>query len=131
MLEISDDEALVPLHVKLCDGFNLIRDNAGTGKTYTFKRIRDYYAIHGGITCALVDYSNYEHFHFEDKFDLLLLDNADLYLNEEILTQCLNNCGIVVCSAKRYFAVPGFKTHYCFVKADNKLANMYSACFRD
>ena len=93
----------VSFDVNFSDKFNIIKQDSGTGKTFMFGVI-DAYCKKNGISCLLCNYSMLE---FKDNFDehiegksLVLLDNADLYLDSSLLSELESKDCIVVISIK-------------------------------
>lgn len=79
----------VNLDVLFEDKINLIVQDSGTGKSYLFSLLNEY-CKHNGISCLLFNYSTLEFVnnlreHIKGK-ELILLDNADLYLDSDLLS---------------------------------------------
>ena len=106
MLDILiDNNSQIKIHAKFDEGINVIYGYSGTGKTFMFEKINNYYANSKDFRVALVDY-NYSNkseeliVEFCKNTDLVLLDNADLYLTESLVNKLRSICRCIVISMK-------------------------------
>lgn len=100
---------------------NILLDNSGTGKTYLMTILSNYF-MKKGLTVKLINYTNYYgnsiYKDIKDGMDcdILFLDNADLYMNNEIFKEIIKSRGIVIVSLKDRFMLADI---------DNKLYGFY------
>lgn len=87
---------------------NILLDNSGTGKTYLMTILSNYF-MKKGLTVKFINYTNYYgkciYKDIKDGMDcdILFLDNADLYMNNEIFKEIIKSMGIVIVSLKDRF----------------------------
>lgn len=83
-------------HIEFKDNVAVIIDNSGTGKTFMFKIIASYCVVNH-IKYTLFNY-NHKEYSFDtfkkciDDTDIIIMDNADLYMNPELF-EYLKKCG--------------------------------------
>jgi len=85
---LNDVVSGIKFNVRFIDKINIIEQDSGTGKSFMFDVI-DAYCKKMGIPCLLFNYSTLE---FKDNLaehivgkSVILLDNADLYLDNSFL----------------------------------------------
>lgn len=85
---LNDIVSGIQFNVNFSDKINIIEQDSGTGKSFMFDVI-DAYCKKMGIPCLLFNHSTLE---FKDNLDehivgkrVILLDNADLYLDNSFL----------------------------------------------
>lgn len=90
-------------------GLNILVGYSGTGKSLLLAAV-DLYCIQNDIKCILCNYN--DAILSEDKiinicrgFDIVLLDNADLYITNDILINIRNMAEIVIMSMKNTSAI--------------------------
>ena len=91
-------EVKVDLKDKICVFF----DMSGTGKTFLFTMLKSYF-LDTGISFISVDYTNYkilDSYDFSDDINVIILDNADLYMNEKLFSNLDASEKLVVMSIK-------------------------------
>ena len=78
---------------------NLLEDNSGTGKTFLCTALRSYLADKG-IPCLAINSKIFQHLDFQnlilDGKEVIILDNADLYLTDELLERLKKSTAIVI-----------------------------------
>ena len=94
----------VVFSVNLESKVNIIFDDSGTGKSFFFETLKDY--------CKLknIDYSffNYQTSNTKNKLinvkddELVIMDNADLYLTRDILNELKTGKCIIILSIKNF-----------------------------
>ena len=94
----------IALHVDLSDQVAILFSDSGTGKTFLFQMLASYFVIHG-IPYEKFDYSseNKELAWFQQsmkKADVVLLDNADLYMTKALFRDLKSSGKQVVISIK-------------------------------
>lgn len=106
------------------DKVNVIRGNSGTGKTFMFSTIASYCMLNS-IKYAYIDYnfvaSNdtdliYQHCY--DK-DIIILDNADLYLDSELFSKLLSLNATIILSKKTTYGLDMKDAHLYVVNYDS------------
>lgn len=87
--------------VNFIDKINIIKQLSGTGKTFLFKTMNEYCKLYD-ISCLYCDYrfadfSEQKIFSLCEDYEMIILDNADLYLTTDLFTslQELNKFMIV------------------------------------
>lgn len=91
-------EVKVDLKDKICVFF----DMSGTGKTFLFTMLKSYF-LDAGISFISVDYTNYkilDSYDFSDDTEVIILDNADLYMNEKLFSNLDASGKLIVMSIK-------------------------------
>ncbi len=92
MLEINETYSqIIEVKARFTDKINILSGRSGTGKTFLFSVIAGYCA-NNGIKCINIDYKFkdvFDAFLIEKlkQFDVICLDNADLYMNCERFDQ--------------------------------------------
>jgi chromosomal replication initiation ATPase DnaA len=86
-------------------GINVIYGYSGIGKTYLFKILNDYYMNNDKLNVAYVDF-NYSNKSEESiieyckNADIVILDNADLYITKSLISKLRKICNCIVISMK-------------------------------
>ncbi|MDO5150613.1 MAG: hypothetical protein Q4D76_14680 [Oscillospiraceae bacterium] len=94
----------ITLDINLDDTVAILLDDSGTGKTFMFKVLSSYCVINQ-IRCEKFDYSD-EHRNLEyfrntiGDAEIVLMDNADLYMTQELLDYLKNSGKQVIISIK-------------------------------
>lgn len=91
-------EVKVDLKDKICVFF----DMSGTGKTFLFTMLKSYF-LDAGISFISVDYTSYkilDSYDFSDDTEVIILDNADLYMNEKLFSNLDASEKLIVMSIK-------------------------------
>lgn len=100
------------VNVEFHDKINLLYDDSGTGKSYMFTLIKTFCDINGK-SCIFINYNNSPNFSDNKSqiaewcsmckhYDIILLDNADIYLTPDILEELSENYnGIILISIKK------------------------------
>lgn len=91
-------EVKADLKDKICVFF----DMSGTGKTFLFTMLKSYF-LDTGISFISVDYTNYkilDSYDFSDDNKVIILDNADLYMNEKLFSNLESSEKLIVMSIK-------------------------------
>ena len=90
--------------VDFSNKFNIIRQNSGSGKTFLFKILGELCEEQGKKCCYLdyqaANYSITTLISICNDFDIVCLDNADLYLNQEIMSELMKLDVQVIMSLK-------------------------------
>lgn len=100
------DEVINGIHfqVGFVDKVNLLFDNSATGKTYLMKVIQGK-CMKTGISCKYVNSARYEDteesiIQFCKNSNVVLFDNADLYLTKTILENIVKTADCIIVCAK-------------------------------
>lgn len=91
-------EVKVDLKDKICVFF----DMSGTGKTFLFTMLKSYF-LDAGISFISIDYTSYkilDGYDFSDDTKVIILDNADLYMNEKLFSSLDASEKLIVMSIK-------------------------------
>lgn len=101
-LSVNEQYNGIFIQVNIDSRLNILVGNSGTGKTLLLSAL-DLYCLNNNISCRLCNYNDASL--NEDQLinicsyaDVLLLDNADLYLTNDILMHLLNISKIIVIS---------------------------------
>ena len=100
MLNINKKIYGKDISVNISSRLNLFFSESGTGKTF-FMNIIYGYCLDEGIKCAYINHKS-SMYRTEDiinickDMDIVMLDNADLYLNNDILNSICDNTMIFV-----------------------------------
>lgn len=130
MLKLQSNGTPVPIDVELREGCVglLFSGDSGTGKTFLFSMLRSYCLVKG-ISCNLVDSTNYTMIAEIYPCDLLLLDNLDLYCEPEFLQKCLKGSKYVLCSIKSYPTLSDIPWVVCGARFSDKLLKVRMPSF--
>lgn len=93
--------------VELPKGLSLIFQDSGTGKSYMFQLLKSYF-VGNGVPCALIDYHILQSLSDNDAIILAMckgqrivfLDNADLYITDDLIQQICSEVPYVMMSKK-------------------------------
>lgn len=105
-MEISiNNKSPIRVDAKFNDGINVIYCYSGTGKTFLFTKLNDYYANNNMHRVSLINYNFYNKsvdavIDFCKGSDLILLDNADLYISHDLINRLKSICNCIVVSMK-------------------------------
>lgn len=125
MFELKKRINGINFDVSFNDKVNLIRGNSGTGKTFLFRVISDY-CVNNRIPCAYVDYkiiSNSDKdfiLNYCKNKDIIILDNADLYLDNILLKMLKSLRGTIVLSKKSSYGLDSIDMNLYTVSYDGK-----------
>lgn len=116
----------INLHIDITDKIALFWDNSGTGKTFMFHMLESYF-VANGITYRKFDY-NVENQDIEwikrglQKADIILLDNADLYMTRELFEYLKSSGKQVIISIKHTEKLGSFENcGFYSVRYDGKI----------
>lgn len=102
MLNIKMDYNGININCHFDDGVCMLSGYSGTGKTLLMKAI-EFYCVNNSIKCRYCDfrYKDMTEQQIENAClgaDVLILDNADLYLNNKLLEKLKKNAQqIIIC----------------------------------
>ena len=113
----------INIKVKFNKGVTYLRGYSGMGKTLLLSAV-ELYCRNQGISCYLCDYHaqdlNTEQIYVTcSDMQVLLFDNADLYLTPDLLKK-LQNANYIIISKKDLFGFDLFSATSCLVHYDNK-----------
>lgn len=110
MFKLNEELADVKVDVNFENNINIIMDNSGTGKTYLFKILSDYFNVSGKPSISINykdDINNVNNKlsskEVRDENCVILYDNADLTLDSEIFYK-LKECAatkIIIIKSRR------------------------------
>lgn len=114
--------------INFLDKLNLIKGSSGTGKTFLFNVIQAY-CITEGISCAFIDSKVLSNGNKDiiysmclDK-EIIILDNADLYLDSELFDKIRKlNCTVII-SKKVTFGLNMENVHLYLVNYERNVLN--------
>lgn len=116
MLEFNKVIGGIHFDVKFSDKINIIRGDSGTGKTFLFNTIESF-CVSNSIPYASIDYKflasndvDLIYTHCINK-DIILLDNADLYLTPELFNKIINLNKTVIISKKSIYGLNASDIH--------------------
>lgn len=128
MIEYSKVVSGLNVHLLLEDRVNVLIDESATGKTFMVSILKDdRAALNVNLIC--VDYTNFEQasmlISLATKNTLVILDNADIYLDREIskLIRDSEASFLIICKSVRNLAISkaGFyKAEFCNSKLEVK-----------
>lgn len=123
MIKFEKDINGIHFNVNFMDEINVIKGYSGTGKTFLFNMLRSYCMLQG-IPCAYIDYT----FVSDGDIDLILehcvgkeliiLDNADLYLNHELFNNIRSIGKTIIMSKKSTYGLNMTKAHVYMIGYD-------------
>ena len=92
---------------------NIIFDDSATGKSYFF-RILESYCKENNISCRRYDYINYSNLQTDinAESEVLILDNADLYLTTELLDKLVSKHKLILICAHSLAQLPTSELDY-------------------
>ncbi len=112
----------VDIDVKFTDKINFIVQDSGTGKSYLFGLLSEY-CQSVGISCLLFNYATLP---FVGSLrdisvgkDVVILDNADLYMNSDLLSFFESSGCLVIISIKSVAELHSNSAGYYFVDYTN------------
>lgn len=90
--------------VNFIDKINIIKQLSGTGKTFLFKTMNEYCKLYD-ISCLYCDYrfadfSEQKIFSLCEDYEMIILDNADLYLTTDLFTSLQELNKFIIVSIK-------------------------------
>lgn len=112
--------------VNFSDKLNLIKGSSGTGKTFLF-HIMQAYCVSEEISCALIDSKVLSSANEDIIYsmclgkEIVILDNADLYLNGELFDKIRNLDCTVIISKKGTFGLNMKAVHLYLVKYEGNI----------
>lgn len=100
MISINAKISGVTFDVQVDDNVNILTGYSGTGKTFMFKAITEYLKANG-MKCIYFNNTamNFSEMAIKDACkgkELIIFDNADLYLTQEILDYARNICTVII-----------------------------------
>lgn len=133
MLEFNKVIGGIHFDVKFSDKINIIRGESGTGKTFLLKTIESFCA-NNSIPYASIDHKflasndvDLIYMHCINK-DIILLDNADLYLTPELFNKILSLNKTVIMSKKSIYGLNAADIHLYsieFTESELKTSRLY------
>lgn len=106
MSKLSINERYSGINIDTCfdSKLNILVGNSGTGKTLLISAI-DLHCLNNNIKCRLCNYndanlSKQQLIAVCSESDVLLLDNSDLYIDNELLEKLLSMSKIIIMSIK-------------------------------
>lgn len=128
MIKFEKDINGIHFNVNFVDSLNVLKGASGTGKTFLFNTICSYCMLNK-ISYAYIDYTFVssadtklipEHCH--DK-DLIILDNADLYLTPQLFSKIRELDSTIILSKKTTFGLDMSEAHmYVIEYVDDSLS---------
>ncbi len=105
MFNLSNTFNNIDFNVSLKDKVCVFCDLSGTGKTFLFKTIQSY-CLESSKSCIYLDYNMWDT--NKDKIvglcvgrEVVILDNADLYLDNDMLNEIENSADLVLVCLKK------------------------------
>jgi chromosomal replication initiation ATPase DnaA len=117
------DTQIGDIHVdlKLTEQVNVFVGKSGTGKTYLFALMKAY-CVANNISLTIINYNSVlepeDIIHGCAKSDIVILDNADLYLTKDILDALRVSAKYILISIKNIYGLGG-NMHYCNLKYES------------
>lgn len=125
MIKIEENLGGIDFSIQFDDRVNLLTGHSGTGKTFMLKMMADYFMLEG-VSCAFFNRKTMELSQKAMKEacigkDVIIFDDADLYLTQELLDYA-SDVGTVIVSMKSFYTL-GFKSlgFYLVEYSENRL----------
>lgn len=94
MIQFTKEYSGIVFDVDIQDRISLFTGYSGTGKTFAFGAIQEYFVSNNIRTIYFDDRQM-------DNKEVILLDNADLYLTQNLLDYLIDSNKILLCSTKK------------------------------
>ena len=110
-MKIDFNYGSIDVKVDLKDKICVFYDMSGTGKTFLFTMLKSYF-LDTGISFISVDYTNYKILNgcdFSDDTEVIILDNADLYMTGDMFSKLEKSNKSVIMSIK---SIKGLNQRY-------------------
>lgn len=103
-IEINEQYNGITINASFNSKLNILVGDSGTGKTLLLSAI-DLYCLNNNISCRLCNYNDANLSPEQIKAicagaDILLLDNADLYMNNSLLKELLTTSQLIILNMK-------------------------------
>lgn len=113
----------IDVEAEFKNSLSLLSGDSGTGKTLLLKAVR-LYCRNNNISCQYCDYNlegkkSNQIITLCEGCDVVLFDNADLYLTDEIIHYFLNKGSIIIFSMKNTFGISTAGSSRFFVNFKN------------
>ncbi|MEI3020035.1 MAG: hypothetical protein V8T52_06920 [Ruminococcus sp.] len=105
MIQFTKEYSGIVFDVDIQDRISLFTGYSGTGKTFAFGAIQEYFVSNNIRTIYFddrqMDYTADQLISLCDNKEVILLDNADLYLTQNLLDYIIDSNKILLCSTKK------------------------------
>lgn len=105
MIQFTKEYSGIVFDVDIQDRISLFTGYSGTGKTFAFGAIQEYLVSNNIRTIYFddrqMDYTTDQLISLCDNKEVIILDNADLYLTQDLLDSIIDSDKILLCSIKR------------------------------
>ena len=105
MIQFTKEYSGIVFDVDIQDRISLFTGYSGTGKTFAFGAIQEYFVSNNIRTIYFddrqMDYTADQLISLCDNKEVILLDNADLYLTQNLLDYLIDSNKILLCSTKK------------------------------
>lgn len=108
MIKIEENLGGIDFSIQFDDRINLLTEQSGTGKTFMLNMMADYLMLKGE---PYAFFSRKTMFFSQDAMkeacvgkDIIIFDDADLYLTQELL-DCASDIGTVIVSMKSFYTL--------------------------
>lgn len=101
-MKIDFNYSSLDVSVDFVDKICVFYDMSGTGKTFLFTMLKEYF-LNKKIPFIGINYSNYrilDNYDFSSNIKVFILDNADLYMNEDMFSKLEKSNKLVIMSIK-------------------------------
>lgn len=112
MIYINENIGSINVSVKFTDKINLLVGDSGSGKSFLLSLIEEKYSNDDNIHIACFDYKVARNINKDEMIklagdnDIVILENADLYMTKDLYQALSNDKCIVIASSKNYLSVP-------------------------
>ncbi len=107
MIKFIKEYSGIIFDVNIQDRINLFTGYSGTGKTFAFGAIQEYLKSNNVSTIYFdyrqVDYTTEQLISLCKNREVVILDNADLYITQELLDYLINSNKIIMCSIENRY----------------------------
>lgn len=105
MIQFTKEYSGIVFDIDIQDRINLFTGYSGTGKTFVFGAIQEY-LVSNNISTIYFDYRQMDYtvdqlISLCDDKEVIILDNADLYLTQNLLDYIIDSHKILLCSIKK------------------------------
>ena len=112
----------ITIEAEIFKGVNLLSGNSGTGKTLLMQSI-ELYCANNNIKYAFLNYRNKDNTKEQiislcQNTDIVMIDNADLFITNDIIREILEISNYIVISLKDSSKIDGRKIRECIVHYD-------------
>ena len=128
-LKIKTKYKGVSVDAKIIEGISILRGHSGTGKTF-FMEAAYAYCQDNNISCIMMDYKsrNLDAESIKNtckNMDVVLLDNADLYLTPNLLKDIIKTSKYILICIRHEVNYRKFGRYYYIVKYEDLAINLY------